>query len=205
MIDEATDAVKRHCQNGELELTTYTQILDAPPSTKIILPYAPVYYNPPIYDFQIYRNPEANGDPSAFTSDHLLTIFRDYTLDQFGVPDTKTCLNGIVNFFNWPVGYSFERPLYSLSVKSVPISGAIKVVYTAGYSPVPPVVKGALNLIVRKIFHVRKLGVPVVSESLNGYSYSAQGAATAEGLITGDPTIRKMLAPFCRPQVGGYY
>lgn len=203
MIAEAIDAVKQHCQNGEIERTQYTQILDAPPSTKIILPYAPVYYNPPTYDFQIYRNPEANGDPLAFTSQHLLTIFRDYTLEKLGVPDPYTAGPGIVNFFNVSVAMNYARPLYSLATKPVPVPGAIKVVYYAGYATAPYAIKMALNLIVRKLFNMRKDGVRALSESLNGYSISRE--SMPEGIIAGDPTIRKALAPFCRPQVSGYY
>lgn len=207
MIAEASDAVIRHCNNGSLEATQYTQILDAIPQNSIILPYAPVIYKPnadPAIDFQLYRLDTANGDPSAFTSANLLTIYRDYILDM-GPTDVEHSLTGIVRFLNAPIGLNFERPLYSLAVKLVPIRGAIKVVYTAGYETVPASIKMVINLVVRRLFNLRKLGVPLTSESLNGYSYSSQGTATADGIITGDPTISRVLRSFCRPQIGGYY
>ena len=207
MLDEVINAVKNHCVNGSLEATTYTIVLDAPPSNVLILPYAPVIYAPtesPAIDFQLYFNSGANGDPSAFTSDNLLTIFEDYVL-QVGRTDTRTFPSGIVRSLRGPWLLNRERPTYSLATKLVPCYGAIKVVYKAGYETVPASLKGAINLAARKLFHARKFGVPLTSESLNGYSYSAQGSATAEGIIQGDPTIRSMLRAFCRPQVGGYY
>lgn len=206
IIAEATDAVKRHCQNGELEATEYTQILPLSSYPAFILPFAPVIYDPdadtPI-PFSLYVNRDANGNPALFTSDFLLTMYSDYALD-FGPTNATTSDSGIVRFLNGVLTANRERPLYSLATKVIPTYGAVKVVYTAGYQTVPPAIKAALNLIVRKVWHARKLGVPLVAESLNGYSYSAQNAATMDGLITGDPTVRKLLATFCRPQVGGY-
>ncbi len=207
MIAEANDAVIRYCRNGNLEATEYTQILNAPPHTSIILPFAPVIYAPdadtPI-DFQLYRCDSAYGDPSAFTSDNLLTMFSDYVLD-IGPTDITTSESGIVRFLNGAAGVNYERPIYSLAVKLIPIYGALKVVYTAGFATVPASIKAALNIIVRKLYNLRKLGVPLTSESLNGYSYSSQSNASANGIIQGDPTIQQMLRPFCRPQIGGYY
>ncbi len=207
IIDEVIDVVKRYCNNGDIEATEYTQVLDAPPYPSLVLPFAPVIYDPdadePI-DFQLYRLSTANGDPSAFTAADLLTIYTDYTLD-IGPANTTVSETGIVRFFHNPVGLTFERPLYSLSVKPVPLRGAIKVVYTAGYQTVPPAIQGAINLMVRKIFNSRKIGGPLTGESLNGYSYSAQQSATANGILYGDPTVQQMLRPFCRAQIGGYY
>jgi hypothetical protein len=206
IVSEAIDAVKSYCRNGSLEATEYTQILDLPSYPSIVTPFAPVIYDPdadtPI-DFSLYVNTDANGDPSAFTSDHLLTMYTDYTLD-WGQTDTRTSDSGIIRLTNGVYAVNRERPLYSLSTKVTPSRGAVKLVYTAGYETVPPRLRGALNLIVRKIFHARKLGVPLVSESLNGYSYSAQQNATADGLLAGDPTVRQMLSSFCRPQIGRY-
>lgn len=207
MIAEASDAVIRHCHNGSLEVTEYTQILDAIPQSAIIIPFSPVIYAPdadPPIDFQLYKLDSANGNPSAFTSEHLLTIYEDYILDM-GPTDITRSFTGIVRFLNQPIGWSYERPIYSLALKLVPIRGAIKVVYKAGYDPVPGSIKFVINIIVRKMYNMRKFGVPFTSESLNGYSYSAQGTASAEGIISGDPTIQKALRPFCRPQIGGYY
>lgn len=181
-------------------------MLDLPSYPSIVTQFAPVIYDPdgdPARDFQLYINVDANGDPAAFTSDYLMEMYVDYCLDM-GAADPTVSESGIVRLINGVYGVQRERPLYSLSTKITPIRGAVKIVYTAGYATVPPRLRAALQLIVRKIFNARKLGVPLTSESLNGYSYSAQQTATAEGLITGDPTIRKLLTNFCRPQIGRY-
>lgn len=205
IIQESIDAVKRYCNNGELELTQYTQILNAPPTSAIILPFAPVHYAPsatPPITFEFYQRNDANGDPSKFTSEYLKTIYTDYQID-FGPTNITVSDSGIVRLNYSPAGIAYSRPLYSLAVKVTPVFGAIKVVYTAGYDPVPPSLKMALNIVVREVFNRRKLGIPINSESLNGYSYSGNG--TANGVIDGDPTIRQLLDQFCRPQIGGYY
>jgi len=206
IIDETTDSILRYCNNGNILQSTYTQILPLPITPSLLLPFAPVIYAPsatptPI-DLQIYINVCANGDPAQFTSETLTTPYSDWILDTYS--DITTSESGIVKFTNGTWFFSRERPIYSLGVKITPTPGAVKVVYTAGYTTVPSAIKGAINLITRKIYNARKLGFPVVSESLAGYSYSGQQSATANGVLQGDPTIRQMLAPFCRPQIGGY-
>lgn len=199
MIDEAIDAVVSYCRNGNLEETEYTVVLDAPPVTTLVLPHAPVQ----VADFELYVREDANGNPAAFTADDLWTMYTDYIL--LTGPDNATeSESGIVQSLDGVWGLNRERPVYSLGTKLVPLRGAIKCVYTAGYATPPPRLKMALNLIVRKLYHARKLGVPLVGESLNGYSYSAQQSATADGIVQGDPTVQKLLRSFCRPQIGGY-
>lgn len=204
IIDETISAVLQHCQNGALERTAYTQILNLPSYPSLVVPFAPVVYAPnagtPI-DFSLYISTTARGDPDAFTSDHLLRPYIDYILET-GPTDITTSESGVVRFINGIWFVNRERPVYSLSTKIVPAYGAVKLVYTAGYDPVPATLRLALNLIVRKVFNARKIGAPISSESLNGYSYSTNSNVTSEGLITGDPGVRKSLATFCRPQVG---
>lgn len=207
MIDEAADAVKRWCQNGNLERTQYTQIMALPSYPTLILPYGPVHYAPdadPAIDLQIYVNVGAWGQPDQFTSGYLLQPYQDWVLET-GPTDITTSESGLVRLVSGVQGVNRERPLYSLAVKVVPTWGAVKVVYTAGYATVPASIKAAMNLIVRKLYNARKDGVPAVSESLNGYAISRQNSATAEGMITGDPTIRGLLKTFCRPQIGSYF
>lgn len=200
IIDEAIDAVKRFCQNGELIATEYTIILDAPPYNSLVLPFAPVSF----VGFQLWFNYAAQGDPTKFGSEFLLTMYKDYMLDPSN-RDITTSESGIVRYLYGVWGYAYQRLPYTLTASLIPCVGSIKVVYTAGYDTVPPALSGALNLIVRKIYNMRKLGVPMTNESLNGYSYGSQNSASADGVIQGDPTIRGMLKTFTRAQVGGYY
>lgn len=203
IIDEAIDAVKQHLNNGAVEATAYTQILDLPSYPSLVVPYFPVAVD----GFRIWVNMDAGGDPAKFTDDFELDIYNDFALDV-GPTDINYSHSGVVRFLTavyGSYGLGYERPIYSLAIKVVPVRGAVKITYTGGYPTVPPAIRAALNIIVRKIFNARKFGVPFVSESLNGYSYSSQNTATAEGLITGDPTVRKLLQPFTRPQVGSYF
>jgi hypothetical protein len=200
MINEAIDAVKQYCRNGAIERTEYTIILDSPTYTSLILPYTPVRVD----GLQVWVNYDANGDPSKFTSEFLYEMYKDYTVD-LGQDNVNVSDSGILRSLRGIWGYSSERPVYSLATKIVPNRGAIKVTYTAGYDQVPAAVRGALNIIVRKLYNQRKLGVPLQSESLNGYSYSGQSSATANGILQGDPTVRDMLRPYTRPQVGSYF
>jgi hypothetical protein len=194
IIAEAEEAVIRHCQNGSITQQTYTLVMDAPTYPTLVLPFAPVQ----VSSFQMFSNWNANGNPALFTSSDLLTMYTDYLLDCSPM-NTTVCESGLVRLINsYPWGYNRERPIYSLATKVTPLRGSLMVVYTAGYATVPAVLRSALNLIVRKIYNMRVQGISAVSESLNGYSTSRQGSATAAGIIAGDPTIRQMLATFTR-------
>lgn len=204
MIDEVSDAITRYLQNGNLLRTTYTVILNAPTYPALVLPFAPVKFDPDTFDLFIWFNSNAQGDPTQFTDDFLLTPYTDWTLET-GLTDSTTSENGIVRFQNGIYGFGRERPVYSLTTKVVPLYGCLKVQYVAGYDPIPAALRGAVNIVVMKLYNARRTGVAMTSESLGGYSYSAQGSATADGIITGDPTVRKMLSTFSRPQVGNYH
>lgn len=200
MIAETDDAIKRYLHQN-IESATYTTVMDAPNDVNINLPQLPVSFT----DFSIYVNWNANGDPSLFTSDDLLTMYTDYLLDPS--PDSATIsTTGIVRSMQGWWGLWYQRNGYVLTPKSVPAYGCIKVVYTAGYATVPASIKAAANLLVSKLYMMRKIGMPENSTSLNGYSVSWQSAATANGILQGDPTIRSLLKPFGRQLfVGSYY
>jgi hypothetical protein len=178
-----------------------------PSYPSFVLPFAPVHYDPsneddPV-DLQVWFNPDAQGDPSKFTTDFELDPYDDWTLDV-GPLSNLISDSGILRFQQGTLGIGYSRPVYSLSTKVVPLYGCFKAIYTAGYDPVPASLRGAVNLIVMKVFAARTRGAPLLGESLGGYSYSAQSSATVNGVLAGDPTVRQMLATFCRPQIGRY-
>ncbi len=200
MIEEASDAVVRYCHNGSLTSAAYSVILPAPAYPTLVLSHFPVL----ISSVQIWLNWQANGDPSLFTTPFLLTPYTDYTIDAS--PDDATLSeSALVRSLRWYWGYQAYRPLNKLAAQVTPIAGAIKATYTAGYTTIPASIKMAVNLIVRKLFNMRRNGLPFSGEALNSYSYSLQSNLNAEGIIQGDPTIRSALHPFCRPQVGSYF
>jgi hypothetical protein len=200
MLLEAEDAVKRYLRQN-VESQSVTSILAGPPQTTLVLPQIPVQ----VSGFTLYRNDNANGDTTAFTAADLLTLYTDYTLD-IADDDPAVSRSGLVRSLTSTWGNARERGVYSLTPRLVPTPGNIKVVYTAGYATIPASIVTAVHIITSRLWNMRKRGYPLIGESLNGYSYSAQGTATAEGIIQGDPTIRKMLYPFGRQVfVASYY
>lgn len=201
MVAEASDAVVRYLRQN-IESQEYTAYLDALPSTELLLPQLPVQAS----GLQIWVNWSANGDPSLFTSDDLLTNYTDYMLDT-APDDASVSHTGIVRLTGgawW--GVRGQRNGYVLASKIVPVRKAVKVVYTAGYTVVPASITMVVNLITAKLFTMRKLGQPLNSENLNGYGYSVQSSSTANGIIQGDPSIKAALKPFGKQVfVGNYY
>lgn len=200
IITGVDDAVKRYLKQN-IEQQTYTIVMDAPNDVNFSLPQLPVT----ITGTQLYVNWFANGDPSAFTSKDLLTLYTDYIIDP-SPDDATVSTTGLVRFMQGWWGVWYQRNGYILTPKAVPAYGAMKIVYQAGYATIPQSIVEAVNLITSKIYNMRRLGLPLVGESLNGYSYSSQSAATALGILQGDPTIRSFLKPFGRQIfVGSYY
>jgi hypothetical protein len=200
MLLEAEDAVKKYLRQG-IESASYTSYISGGPFTTFVLPQVPVSLS----GFAVYRNDSASGDPADFGADNLLTMYEDYVLDT-SPADNSTSVTGMVRSLAGAWGYYRERPLGTLASKWVLDPKNIKVTYTAGYATVPASIVLAVHLLTSKIWHMRKRGFPVTSESLNGYSYSAQGTATAEGILQGDPTIKNLLRPFGRQFfVGSYF
>lgn len=200
MIAEVNDAILRYLNNGAIEQQSYTVIMAAPVSVNLVLPVVPVLAS----SLQIYLNTQAQGDPAAFTSDTLLTPYTDYMLDV-GQTDATTSQTGIVRNLSSAWGVWWARPPASLAPILIPVPGAIKAVFTAGYATVPPSIQAAASLIVSKLYAMRKIGAPAVSESLQAYSRSLQSTATANGILQGDPTIKSLLMPFGRKVYVGSY
>lgn len=199
-IAEVNDAILRFLKNGAIEETTYTVIMAAPVAVTLVLPVVPVLAS----SLQIYLNVQAQGDPSLFTASTLLTPYTDYMLDV-GQTDATTSQTGLVRNLTgaWSVWYG--RPPLALANALLPTPGAIKCVFTAGYATVPPSIVSAACLAVSKLYNMRRQGMPATNESLQSYSIGYQSAATANGIIQGDPTIRAMLQPFGRHIFVGSY
>ncbi len=199
-IVEANDAVLRFLKNGQIELTSYTVILDAPVSTNLVLPIVPVLAS----SLVIYLNQNAQGDPAAFTAGTLLVPYRDYLLDT-GPNDILYSNTGIVRNLSAAWGVWYQRQPLSLAPQLIPAPKAIKATFTAGYPTVPPSIQAAMVLIVSRLYNMRKTGYPLVGEGLQSYNYQSQSTASADGVIQGDPTVRSLLKPFGRQIFVGMY
>lgn len=181
-------ALKRMLAPYYPEPTTLTMYLDAPPSRELLLPYRPVRAITSIH----YRA-GANGDPSLFTSDYLLTAYTDY---QFAT-DALTGRNdvGVVRRLNRLWGAAWYSPPERLGYELEPERGALKVVATVGPATVPPDITLAACKAVLLLYQFRQTGIPQGSESWNGYSINYSQPFTADAAIR-TPEVLALLAPY---------
>lgn len=176
-----------------LEKGSYSVVLDAPRTRTISLcRWAPI--DPTT--LEVYLNFQANGNPSAFTSDSLLTQYEDYILENKGESDTDPfgyCLLTYLKGF-WGVGY--YRPPYSIAVKRVDVIGAVKCTFDGGFEIIPEDIVEAACITISKVLGVRRYGMQVGSESWNGYSYNLPGVGMMINGLLGNPDIRGLLEPY---------
>ena len=180
-------------------VTVTSHVMDAPPTPVLLLPLVPARSVT-----AVYLRPGANGDPSLFTSDYLLTQFLDYFL-PIDRPDLGYSRSGILrrrNAGSW--GWEYRRPVNRLAPDIDPNRGAVCVSYLAGPASVPDDLFAAAATMVTKLMLSRKMGSQVASASLNGGSYSLPAGAL-QGLL-GDPLVQDVIAnyrPPVRISVGG--
>jgi hypothetical protein len=175
----------------KVERQTYTLVMPAPPTNVIQLArYAPIE----VEGFAISCNTNAQGDPTAFTSADLLTMYQDYMLDV-GPDDNESSWSGMVINLKGSWGVQGWRPNYSIAFQTTGIPGAILTTFTAGYANIPLDLVEAACLAVSKIRQLRKFGTGVQSESWNGDSYSLGSQAWMYGIL-GDPVISSTLSRY---------
>lgn len=189
-VAAAEAAVKRVIAPFVAEPTTYTsKVLDAPIGHRLYLPNVPVRSIT-----SVYLRYGANGDSSLFTSDYLLTNYTDYYL-PLDDPDRGYSRSGIVyrrGSSSW--GYELRRPVGRLDYDADPNRGAILITYVAGPTSVPEDIKAAVMLAASLEYARRKTGLPVTSESWNGYSYSTPGPFGVAAISS--PDVMALLAPY---------
>ncbi len=215
LITAVSEAVKRRCRT-RFEAATYTGIVLTPPaSDKLCLRQVPVRSIT-----SVYLNPSANGDPAAFTSDHLLTAYEDYYLETTEEGYSRSGIvrrtrgkawgsAGLVQGFavgtfglvsGLPGGLALTGGGGGLTRSVGPAPGSLKVTYAAGYLTVPEPVALAVHLAVSRLYQIRKVGVGLGSESWNAYSYSAaQVDAKAVAGVLSSPEIAGLLAAYIDP------
>lgn len=181
-------AIKKRLAPYYPEPLTKTFYLDAPLSRELRIPYRPVRGITSIY----YR-PGANGDPSAFTSDDLLTAYTDYqfTVDPVLGYSDSGIVRRIDTLWGWRAFSPPERLGYELQAER----GALKVVATIGPAAVPADIALAAHLCVLRLYQFRTTGLPLQSESENGYSYSNASPYTVEAALN-SPDVVSLLAPY---------
>lgn len=171
--------------------TTVTRVIAAPPYPVLVLSPRPVQ----IATLQLWRNTSSNGDPAAFTTADLLALYTDYHFCDDNLDPTGTySLDGRIRSLRgvWGVGYEWTPG--NLAYATTPRYASLKVSYTAGYAAIPGGVVEAVHLAVSMLFARRKLGMPVTSESLNGYQYSLATPFLMAALNS--PDVRQFLDPY---------
>lgn len=192
VICNQVDAAIKSRINRTIEQATYTDFVFDAPTTNVfsLARYAPIA----VSGFELAYNANAQGDPTAFTSDDVLTMYSDYILDVG--PDTQaSSLSGLCINLKGAWGVQGWRPNYSIAFQTVGIPGSLQVTFQGGYATVPNDLVEAACLAVSKIRQLRKLGSAVQSESWNGESYSLGGQAFMYGIL-GDPVIAGLLNPY---------
>jgi hypothetical protein len=182
------EAIELQCRPFLFEPATVTGVCDAPTRASLYLPVCPIRSIT-----SLWLNPDANGDSSAFTSDHLLTQYTDYYLP----------LDPVNGYSRWgevlrrgSPSWGCERPtLYDrLAPNMTPARGAVKYTVAAGTLTVPDDVAYAASLAVSKLMASRQFGAQVTSASLNGGSYSLPADAVRGALL--DPTVAGLLMKY---------
>lgn len=199
IIADVSDAINQACRPWLFEPQELTKVLDAPLDEKLMLPAIPVRSIT-----ALYLNQQASGESAAFTSNDLLTQYTDYYLElDYYTDDIST--SGIVykRAGRWNGQYwGGERrwPVQALGSTLEVGRGCIKVVFQAGTLTVPPNVQMAACLAVSLIYGRRKTGIPLNSESWDGYSYSGGSTFTTEGAIA-SPDVSSLLRRYMSVQV----
>ncbi len=176
-----------------IEQATYTNWVFDAPSTNVfsLARYAPIL----VSGFTLSYNANAQGDPTAFTSGDVLTMYRDYLL-KVG-PDTQaSSSNGQVINLKGAWGVQGWRPNYSIAYQTVGIPGSLMATFTGGYANVPQDLVEAACLAVSRVLGEKDYGTQVGSESWNGYSYNLPGVGLLVNGILGSANVRGLLEPY---------
>lgn len=184
-------AIKKRLKRIVERQTISDLILDAPTTPNILLGrYAPIV----ISSFQCWVNQLAQGDPTAFTTNDLLTQYRDYALDKD--PEDRTLSPGNLRRIGRAWGISYRQRMTQLAPQFDPNYGAVKVSFTGGWEVIPQDIVQAACLGVSMTLAVRKHGYIKGSESWNGYSYNIPGVGLMVNGIIGSPDLLSLLNPY---------
>lgn len=190
LISEVSEAIETKVLPNVLPSTSFSDVFDAPADPILVLEPRPVKLS----TLQIWRNSSSKGDPALFTSDHLLTLYTDYKVEKKD-PSGVYSLDGRIRCLTGPWGVGHERAPGNLAHATTPGRAALKVSYTAGYSPIPGGVVRAVHLVVSMLFIRRNMGVLLTSESLNGFSWSGTPLFPMAAALN-SPDVRSLLDPY---------
>jgi hypothetical protein len=171
--DAAEIVVKNYCRR-EFEVKTYTEYHQGTDRRQLILRQHPVTS---IANVWVDYYGEYGDNPSgSFPSSTLLTFGTDYDLDWDGDypvgSGTRVCYSGVLLRMQtiWQMRSRAYYPL-QLSPDSQSSDGSIKVVYTAGFDPIPLDIQYAVAYVVAYMRRTIQVGGELQSEKIDLYSY----------------------------------
>ncbi len=171
-------------------ITLTNHVMDAPADNVLLMPVLPVRS---ITSLSLRWG--ANGNPSVFTADDLLTEFTDYYLPISAHDDYSR--TGQVYRRGWSTwAYELRYANWrSLSPTVDPNRGAILLSGTFGETSIPDAIAGAASLMTSMLYARRRTGMAVGSASLNGASYSNAAPFTATSALA-SPDVQDMLRSY---------
>lgn len=182
LIDAASKAIKNYTKR-ELERATYTEYYSGNGMQDLVLRQTPVIS---ITSFYLDSNGYWGQGASSFGAASLLTEGTQYALVRDEGSQSNRGLvrriggGGAGVFAGWNPEVIFGGKLSASRLPTWPKGmGNIKVVYVAGYSPVPADLQYACNMLVCWMARSQPLGGPTTSEGWEGYSYSLASSASA--------------------------
>lgn len=169
MIEYASSLIEEIINRPNMSAQSRTEYYTGQGTQKLVLKSRPVYTTPTIQVF-LDTNGFFGSTSGAFGSTRELTYGEDFAL-QIDQPD-GTSRSAILYRIRdvWPM--QAARQVGYLSTFALPTYGAIKVIYTAGYTVdnLPPVFRLAVNLLIANMRNIFPLGAGITSESYEGRS-----------------------------------
>ena len=191
LLGEVDAAVKNYL-GWNPEQANYTEIYDAPLSPELPLLQTPVTTT----GLRVWLDEGAyfGQAPTAFAAPTELTLGAHFYLKLDG-PGSAYSLSGLLVRVSGPWSRRFGRSSGRLGIFPTPGQGSVKVTYQGGYATVPLDLELAVHQVCARVRLGRRYGMPMDSESYEGYSYHlADLIKTA--LLAGD--LQTILARYRR-------
>lgn len=174
----AADSVCKKWTKRDLEQAAYTEFYSGTGTRDLILRQYPVALSPPP---RVFHDPDGYGGqaPAAFPADSELTLGVQFVLVTAGAQENRGVLRRIGGTSGpgiWTGSYAETWVGGSLAARRLPLwhwgDSNLKVIYTAGYSPVPADLSMACLELAAWLRRNAPLGALLASESLGDYAYS---------------------------------
>lgn len=194
LCEAASDAVERYI-GRPIEKAERTEYYAANGQKAIVLRVRPVWE---IEEVRWDALGQYGEGADKFNSDTLLVAGTDYTWTK--TTTTGSDRNNAGLLIRIP-GEWFERPRYrdrhKLSIDNIPSYGDIRVIYTAGYDPIPASIKLACAQVVTRVKQNLERGGNLIMERLGDHKYEL-----ADKDFVGHPelgAVRQLLSRFRDP------